>query len=67
MLTHIDYPSSPDPGLAKDYAQLFFSDLLSLIKTDVKRLVAKGIFKTGLYSYVIDLIEEDITIANSDV
>jgi hypothetical protein len=67
MLTHIDYPSSPDLGLTEDYAHLSVSDLLLLTRTNIKRLSAKGILKSGLYSYILDLIEEDITITDSDV
>ncbi|KAH8591912.1 hypothetical protein B0O99DRAFT_263742 [Bisporella sp. PMI_857] len=58
-----DYPIPPDPGFTKDYA-LPVSDLLSLAKINIKRLSAKGILKFGLYSYLLDLIEED---TNSDL
>jgi hypothetical protein len=67
MLTYRDYPSPPDPGLTEDYAHPSVSDLLSLTRTNIKRLSAKGILKSGLYSYLLDLIEEDITITDSDV
>jgi hypothetical protein len=67
MLTHIDYLSWPDLGLSADYAYLSVSDLLSLAKTNIKRLSAKGILKSGLYSYLFDLIKKDIIITDSDV
>lgn len=69
MLTHIDYPCPypPDPGLTEYSARQSALDLLSSIRTDIRRLSTKGILKSGLYSYLLDLIEEDATIADNDV
>lgn len=61
MLTHIDYPSLPDADaeLTKDYAARSAREILSDIRANIKLLSAKGMFKSGLYSYLLDLIEED--------
>ncbi|KAH8651866.1 hypothetical protein BGZ60DRAFT_185445 [Tricladium varicosporioides] len=62
-----DYPSPTDQDLTEDYDHPSVASLLSLTRTNVKRLTAKGILRSGLYSYLLDLIEEDITITDSDV
>jgi hypothetical protein len=67
LLTLIDYPSLPDPGPSEDHAHLSVYDFLSLTRTSIKRLSAKGILKSRLYSYLLDLIEEDVSITDNDV
>ncbi|KAF8860541.1 hypothetical protein BDZ45DRAFT_741201 [Acephala macrosclerotiorum] len=63
-----DYSSllDADAGLTKDYAPRSVPELLSDIRANIKLLSAKGIFKSGLYSYLLDLIEEDATMTDND-
>lgn len=43
------------------------SALLELIRGEIKRLRRRSILKSELYSYLLDLVEEDANIANEDV
>jgi hypothetical protein len=67
ILTNTDWPSSQDQDLRENNDHQSILDLLALIRVNIKRLREKSIFRSGLYLYLIDLIEEDADIAREDV
>lgn len=64
---HLEYPLSRDQDSWQDDDRQSTSELLDLIRDNIKRLRDKGILRTELYSYIIDLIEEDATFGQEDV
>jgi hypothetical protein len=67
ILTNTDCPSSQDQGLREDDEHQSAIELLALIRTNIKRLRGRSILRSGLYLYLIDLVEEDADIAKEDV
>jgi hypothetical protein len=67
ILTNTDCPSSQDQDLREDDDDQSTIELLALIRTNIKRLRDRSILRSGLYLYLIDLIEEDADIAKEDV
>jgi hypothetical protein len=67
ILTSTECPSSQDQGLRESDDYQSTTDLLAIIRANIKRLQEKSILKSGLYLYLIDLIEEDADIAKDNV
>lgn len=64
---YVEYPLSRDQDSWQDDDRQSTSELLDLVRDNIKRLRDKGILRTELYSYIIDLIEEDVTFGQEDV
>lgn len=64
---YVEYPLTRDQDSWQDDDRQSTSELLDLVRDNIKRLRDKGILRTELYSYIIDLIEEDVTFGQEDV
>ena len=65
LLTYAEFPSVQGQNVSEGHQST--SALLELIRGEIKRLRRRSILKSELYSYLLDLVEEDANIANEDV
>ena len=65
FLTYPEFPSVQGQTVTEGHQPT--STLLDLIRIEIKRLRRRHILKSELYSYLLDLIEEDADIADEAV